>query len=253
MNHQLHLVTRQRRRRGAGLPSSAPMMAPSLGERPACRRAATLASSGERGSRPPAIARSVVGGAASVAHRVPQRQHASSWRAIGASQERHKRGKCRSRMEQRSFPRAVADRGVRLLNRRTALPSLREELFVRWPLGASAERCPATSRLAEAVRSLVATNCIPFRRRPRTRRRLRRSRSGLIRSGTAPVIGDPRDPLAADRRRDSSSPPLAQAARRTNARSLAAYRSPLVPRTVKRVSVTLRCEPQLCQEEPVPR
>ena len=227
-------------------------MAPSLGERPACRRAATLASSPERGSRPPAIARSVVGGAASVAHRLPQRQHASSWRAIGASQERHKRGKCRSRMEQRSFPRAVADRGVRLLNRRTALPSLREELFVRWPLGASAERCPATSRLAEAVRSLVATNCIPFRRRPRTRRRLRRSRSGLIRSGTAPVIGDPRDPSRRPPPRFIIAP-LAQAARRTNARSLAAYRSPLVPRTVKRVSVTLRCEPQLCQEEPVPR
>jgi hypothetical protein len=43
----------------------------------------------------------VVGGASSDAHRVPQRQHVSSWRAIGAWQARQRRGRCRSRMTQR--------------------------------------------------------------------------------------------------------------------------------------------------------
>jgi hypothetical protein len=40
---------------------------------------------------------SVVRGSASGAHSVPQRQHVPSWLAIGARQERHKRGKCRWR------------------------------------------------------------------------------------------------------------------------------------------------------------
>jgi hypothetical protein len=98
----------------SGASSCEPLMASSSVERPACTRARTRASSAERASRPPAIARSFVGGAVSVAHWVPQRQHASSWRAIGAAQERHKRGKCRSRMAQRSFPRADRrSRGVR--------------------------------------------------------------------------------------------------------------------------------------------
>jgi hypothetical protein len=39
---------------------------------------------------------------------VPQRQHVSSWRAIGARHERHTRGKCRSRIPQRSV---VCDAG----------------------------------------------------------------------------------------------------------------------------------------------
>jgi hypothetical protein len=35
-------------------------------------------------------------------HRTPQRQQVSVWRAIGASHLRHSRGKCRSRIRQRS-------------------------------------------------------------------------------------------------------------------------------------------------------
>jgi hypothetical protein len=50
----------------------------------------------------------VVIGSSSVAQSVPQRQHAFSWRAIGAWHERHRRGKCRSRISQRSL---ICDRG----------------------------------------------------------------------------------------------------------------------------------------------
>jgi hypothetical protein len=57
---------------------------------------------------PPGITRSAVRGPSSDAHWTPQRQHASSWRAIGAWQERHKRGTCRSRIAQRSFACAAA-------------------------------------------------------------------------------------------------------------------------------------------------
>ena len=76
-------------------------------------------------SRLPAIACNVAGGTSSEAHLLPQCQHAPSWRAIGAWQARHKRGKWRWRMAQRSFP--STDRRSRdlRLNRRTALPSLR--------------------------------------------------------------------------------------------------------------------------------
>jgi hypothetical protein len=58
---------------------------------------------------PPAITRSAGRGPSSEAHWIPQRQHVSSWRAIGPWQERHKRGKCRSRMTQRSFVREARD------------------------------------------------------------------------------------------------------------------------------------------------
>jgi hypothetical protein len=38
------------------------------------------------------------------AQAAPHRQQAPSWRAIGARQERHSRGKCRSRMARVSAP-----------------------------------------------------------------------------------------------------------------------------------------------------
>ena len=56
---------------------------------------------------PPAMTVSLVRGSSSAAHWVPQRQHAFSWRAIGARQEPHTRGKCRSRMTQDSLVRDV--------------------------------------------------------------------------------------------------------------------------------------------------
>jgi hypothetical protein len=52
---------------------------------------------------PPTITFIVVRGRSSDAHSVPQRQHVFSWRAIGALQDRHTRGECRSRMIQRFF------------------------------------------------------------------------------------------------------------------------------------------------------
>ena len=66
-------------------------------------------ASGAWAGAPPSITRSAVRGSSSFAHWVPQRQHASSWRAIGAWQERHRRGKCRSRMTQLSFVCDAAD------------------------------------------------------------------------------------------------------------------------------------------------
>jgi hypothetical protein len=85
---------------------------PSLAQRSASRRAseAARAATAIAGSglpptcAPPTSACSVVRGP-SDAHWVPHRQQASSWRAIGARQERHTRGKCRSRMTQRSLVR----------------------------------------------------------------------------------------------------------------------------------------------------
>ena len=56
---------------------------------------------------PPAMTVSLVRGWSSAAHWVPQRQHAFSWRAIGARHESHTRGKCRSRMAQDSLVRDV--------------------------------------------------------------------------------------------------------------------------------------------------
>ena len=88
-----------------------PTLPPSLVQRSASRRASALArSSNSRDDLPPAITRSVARGPSSDTHTAPQRQHAPSWRAIGARQEWHNRATCRSRMAQRSFPRA--DRSV---------------------------------------------------------------------------------------------------------------------------------------------
>src|SRR6186713_129876 len=63
---------------------------------------ASSSGSGASGTSPPVISRSVVSGTSSPPHLVPQRQHAASWRAMGAWHERHKRGICRSRITARS-------------------------------------------------------------------------------------------------------------------------------------------------------
>jgi hypothetical protein len=55
-------------------------------------------SASSRASEPPAITLSAGRGSASDAHWVPQRQQVFSWRAIGALQDRHTRGKWRSRI-----------------------------------------------------------------------------------------------------------------------------------------------------------
>ena len=92
---------------------------------------------------PPGITRSRFGVSSFLeSQAAPQRQQVSSWRAIGASQVRHKRGKCRSRMIQRSIlgrsggaacsaslgsglGRAGAGRGRPLWLERSTMPPLR--------------------------------------------------------------------------------------------------------------------------------
>jgi hypothetical protein len=71
---------------------------PSFGQRSTSRLA--LPPAGSVRTRRRVI---VAGCSSSVAHWVPQCPHSSSWRAIGAWQERHRRGMCRSRMAQRPF------------------------------------------------------------------------------------------------------------------------------------------------------
>ena len=66
----------------------------------------TLAASTDA---PPETSRSVAVRSSWVVQFVPQCQHASSCRAIGAWQERHRRGMCRSRMSQRPLVRDAAD------------------------------------------------------------------------------------------------------------------------------------------------
>ena len=137
----------------SGPAGSEPTLPPSFIQRSSSTRAAARASAATgRASCPPAITRNVVGGTSSEAHGAPQRQHPSSWRAIGAWQERHKRGRCRSRMAQRSFPRADHRSRRPLLNRRTALPSLRGETVNQVAARRLAGRCPARSRFAGAVK-----------------------------------------------------------------------------------------------------
>jgi hypothetical protein len=154
---------------GSGPAGSEPTLPPWFIQRSSSTRAAVRASSATGRVRcPPAIARRVVGATSSAAHWAPQRQHASCWRPIGAWQERHKRARCRSRMAQRSFPRADRrSRGVRHSNRRTALPSLRGETVSQVTARHPAGRCPARSRFAGAVKWPLG-HCIPFRAYART-------------------------------------------------------------------------------------
>jgi hypothetical protein len=105
--HDRHRHRRAATARGGAAATSGPTLPPSFVQRSSSRRASALPSSATAcASRRTAIARNLVGGASSDAHWVPQRQHESSWRAIGARQERHRRGTCRSLMAQRSCPRA---------------------------------------------------------------------------------------------------------------------------------------------------
>src|SRR3954449_1210082 len=73
---------------------------------------ARAGATGEDGSLPPAIRRSVVGGTSSDAHCAPQRQQVSSWPAIGASQVRQRRGMCRLRMASGLVPESGPAGGV---------------------------------------------------------------------------------------------------------------------------------------------
>ncbi len=121
-------------------------------ERPKAHRtrgAASATAIAGSACAPPTITFSAVRGLSSDAHCVPQRQHESSWRAIGARHDGHARGKCRSRMAQRSFvcdagtsacisatfPSADRRNGVRRLDTRTALLSLERKPSVRSPVG----------------------------------------------------------------------------------------------------------------------
>jgi len=127
------------------------MPPPSFIQRASSPRAEARAGPAGRARCPPAITRNVVGATSSDAHGAPQRQHPSSWRAIGAWQERHKRGTCRSRMAQRSFP-SGSPVAASAAHRRTALPSLRGGTVNQVTARRLAGRCPARSCFAGAVK-----------------------------------------------------------------------------------------------------
>jgi hypothetical protein len=119
-----HLLTATAGRAAAAAWEST--LPPSFIQRSASRPASARgASAAGRTSRPPAMTRSAVLGTSSPAHFAPQRQQPFSWRAIGALQEPHTRGKCRSRIAQRSFPERASP--VRHPSAR-----LRREGFRRW-------------------------------------------------------------------------------------------------------------------------
>jgi len=96
-SHQRLAATAGRR----AVTASEPTLPPSFVQRSAWRRISARArSAAGRAGCPPAIMRNVVRGTSSDAHLAPQRQHASSWPAIGARQERHRRGTWRWRIAQ---------------------------------------------------------------------------------------------------------------------------------------------------------
>jgi len=139
---------------------------------------ARAGATGEDGSLPPAIRRSVVGGTSSDAHCAPQRQHVSFWPAIGASQVRQRRGMCRLRMASEARSRERTRRvavSVGSIEGGSSVADAETARQVAGELVARPVRCAKS--LAKAVKWPRAITLLPCEPRSENRGGARASRS----------------------------------------------------------------------------